>query len=59
MDAATYPHGVLEEVEAGQNEVQEPAEAGGERKERRYIGKFEKRLLANCQQPYSQRRPIQ
>lgn len=47
MDAATYPDGVLEEVEAGANEVQESPEARGQYKKRRDSRQHEKRLLAN------------
>jgi hypothetical protein len=59
MDAATHPHGVLEEVEAGPYKVLEPAGAGSEREKYWNTSQFEKRLLANCQQPYTQSGPVQ
>ncbi len=51
MDEATNPHGVLETLETRQDEVPKLGEIRCMPFQCRNPGKFERRLLADCQQP--------
>jgi len=51
MDAQTYPHGVLEEMEASPHKVEEPAEAGNLQRKCGYSCQLQKGVLADSFQP--------
>ena len=52
MDAQTYPHGVLEEMEASLYKVEKAVEAGNLQPECGYPCQFQKGVLADSIKPH-------
>ena len=58
MDAQTYPHGVLEDMEASPYKVEKPAEAGNIQQKCGYSCQLKKGVLADSIQPYIESSPL-
>ena len=58
MDAQTYPHGVLEEMEASPYKMEKPAEAGKFLQKCGDSCEFQERILADSRQPYIENSPL-
>ena len=58
MDAKTYPNGILEEMEACPNKMEESTETWNNKLQRGDVGKCKVRLLTNSGKPYHKSGPF-
>ena len=58
MDAQTYPHGLLEEMEASPHKMEKPAKIGNLQRKCWYSCQFQKGILADSRQPYIANSPL-